>query len=160
MRKTLIFLLMVVPIFAAACSSSNNGTSTAANQGTTPTSEAASPSSSASSGGQSSTGASLPGKVNDHGTKTLSGNTIKMEQDDFYFGPTFVKAPGGQTVEVQLENEGTTAHTFTIDSQNIDVTLQPGDEQTVEVKLPTSGQVVFYCKFHRGQGMQGAFLVQ
>ena len=109
-----------------------------------------------------STGTSVPvrlaGKVNVHGQKDLGGAaTLEIEQDDFYFNPTFVKASAGQTVKVELKNEGKSTHTFTIDQLNIDKELQPGATAEVDVKLPASGAVTYYCQFHKDQGMQGAF---
>ena len=98
----------------------------------------------------------LEGKVNDKGTKTAKDNEIEVEQDDFYFEPTFIKAKKGTTLKVELENEGNTAHTFTIDSLNVDKEVQPGKKATVKVKVPSTGSVAFYCRFHQGQGMQGA----
>jgi len=109
--------------------------------------------------GSASTGSApvaLSGTVNDHGTKE-AGDEIKVEQDDFYFGPTFIKAKPGSTVKVELDNGGANPHTFTIDGTSVDVTLQPGKEQDVMVTLPSSGAVRFYCRFHASQGMQGAF---
>lgn len=99
----------------------------------------------------------LSGTVNDHGAKDLGAKAeFELEQDDFYFNPTFIKAAPGATVKVELHNEGKAAHTFTIDALKIDKTLQPGQEIDVPVKLPASGALTFYCRFHRGQGMQGA----
>ncbi len=39
----------------------------------------------------------------------------------------------------------------------MDVTVQPGATGEASVTLPSSGAVRFYCRFHQGQGMQGAF---
>jgi plastocyanin len=58
---------------------------------------------------------------------------------------------------VTLENEGTMPHTFTIDAAKVDVTVQPDTKGTATVKLPASGALAFYCKFHQATGMQGAF---
>ena len=100
----------------------------------------------------------LSGTVNDHGTKDLgSKDELEVEQDDFYFNPTFIKAKPGSTVKVELSNEGTVPHTFTIDALHVDQTLNKGESKDVMVTLPSSGAVAFYCKFHKGQGMQGAF---
>jgi plastocyanin len=101
----------------------------------------------------------LEGKVTDKGTKTAKDNKLEVEQDDFYFKPTYVKAKKG-TLEVELKNEGNTAHTFTIDSLKIDKELQPGKKATVKVKVPSSSALAFYCKFHKGQGMQGAIFTK
>jgi plastocyanin len=101
----------------------------------------------------------LSGTVNNHGTKTIAGaKTLELEQDNYYFSPTFLEASRGQSLTVTLKNEGTVEHNFTIDSLHINVTLQPNTEKPVTVKLPASGGAVnFYCVFHRGMGMQGAF---
>lgn len=100
----------------------------------------------------------LSGQVNDHGTQSIAGkDEVRVEQNDFYFEPTFLGATPSQVVTVEVENEGQTAHTFTISSLNIDKTLQPGDSAKIEVRLPKSGVVNFICQFHVSQGMQGAF---
>ena len=98
--------------------------------------------------------------MNDKGTGTVKdGGDLEMELDDFYFGPTFVTGPAGAKVKVDLSNEGEKAHTFTIDSAKIDQRLDPGQKATVEVTLPASGNLAFYCKFHVSGGMQGAFTI-
>ena len=99
----------------------------------------------------------LSGTVNDHGTKDLAGkDEFELELDDFYFGPTYIKAAPGAKVKVELKNEGSMPHTFTIDALSVDQTVNAGQEADVNVTLPASGAVAFYCKFHKGQGMQGA----
>jgi plastocyanin len=103
---------------------------------------------------------SLEGRVNDHGSKDLgSGTDLDLELDDSYFAPTFVTAEAGKTVTVKLENEGDSAHTFTIDGTDIDEQVQPGQSATVEVELPDEGTLAYYCRFHVSGGMQGAFVV-
>lgn len=104
----------------------------------------------------------LEGKVNNKGTKDVKKGKISIEEDDFYFNPTFAKAKLGSKVSVKLKNEGKTQHTFTIPSLGIDTVLDAGKSATVDVTLPTDGAVGFYCRFHGappsgGQGMQGAF---
>jgi plastocyanin len=105
---------------------------------------------------------SLPGKVTNKGEKTVKKGKITVEQDDFYFKPTFSKAKLGSTVKVKLKNEGKTQHTFTIPSLSIDTVLDAGKSASVDVTLPTDGALAYYCRFHGapptgGQGMQGAF---
>jgi plastocyanin len=104
----------------------------------------------------------LEGKVNNKGTKDVKKGKISIEEDDFYFNPTFPKAKLGSKVSVKLKNEGKTRHTFTIPSLGIDTVLDAGKSATVDVTLPTDGAVGFYCRFHGappsgGKGMQGAF---
>jgi plastocyanin len=136
MRKALILSALVV-LVAAGCGKSNDTTK-------------------ASTGG--SAPVKLSGTTNAHGQKDLgSATTLEIEQDDFYFSPTYVKAQPGSSVKVELKNEGKNAHTFTIDSLNISKQVAPGGSAEVDVKLPSSGVVTFYCEFHQGMGMQGAF---
>jgi len=100
----------------------------------------------------------LKGAVNDKGTAAVKGGKVELEADNFYFKKTFLKGKAGSTVSVKVKNEGTVAHTFTIDAQGIDKELQPGDSATVKVKIPKNGKPAnFYCRFHVDSGMQGAF---
>jgi plastocyanin len=99
-------------------------------------------------------------QANDHGSKDVSGEQeATLEADDFYFEPTVLVGSPGQQLTIEVENEGNVAHTFTIDEQGVDEELSPGGSATVTVTFPDSGQVVFYCRFHRSQGMLGALQV-
>jgi plastocyanin len=103
----------------------------------------------------------LAGVVTNHGQADLGASpsgrrTLALEQDDFYFNPTFIKAPAGQSIAVTLKNEGKATHTFTIDSMSIDEQLPPDTTKVVTVMMPGAGAVNFYCRFHRSRGMQGA----
>jgi plastocyanin len=96
-------------------------------------------------------------QANNHGTKTASDDT-KVELDDYYFEPTILKGKPGQKIKLDLENEGSVEHSFTVDSQGVDQEIQPGDEAEVTVTVPKSGSVSFYCKFHKSSGMAGALV--
>lgn len=112
-----------------------------------------------SSGSSAPAGApvSLAGTVNDHGTKDLAGkDEFELELDNFYFNPTFIKVAPGSKVKVELSNEGSAPHTFTVDALHVDQQVAPGKSMDVTITLPASGALAFYCKFHKGQGMQGA----
>ena len=147
MRRGLVIIAGCVLLLAAAgCGSSSSSSS-----GGTTTEES-------SGGGGQKTIAGV--QANDHGTKAVedSGKT-EVELDDFYFKPTVLEGKPGQKVELELKNEGQTEHTFTIDSQNVNKDLGPGEEAEVEVTIPKSGVVSFYCKFHKSSGMAGALAV-
>jgi plastocyanin len=99
-------------------------------------------------------------EANDHGTADVSGMTsIEMEMGDFYFEPTVLSGEAGQTLSVELSNEGSLAHTFTIDSLGVDVNLGGGESGTAEVTFPESGALLFVCTFHAGSGMRGGLSV-
>jgi plastocyanin len=152
MRKIFALLGATMLVAALAACGGDSGSSGTTTTGSTTTTAA---------GGNEAAPVTLEGTVTNHGTKEATGGSIDMEADndgsDFYFAPTFVKAAGGTTVTVHIKNEGSVAHTFTIDSMNIDKELQPDDSADIEVTLPASGATPFYCKFHKSSGMQGAF---
>ena len=105
----------------------------------------------------------LSGTVNNKGTQDISGDgasaKIEVEADDFYFNPTFIKVAPGQKITVELKNEGSVAHTFTLTALNIDKEVQPGSTAEIEVMAPASGDAAFFCRFHKDSGMQGALFV-
>jgi plastocyanin len=93
--------------------------------------------------------------ANNHGSKTVSSNA-EVELDDYYFKPTVLEGRPGSTVTLELKNEGSVEHNFTVGSQNIDKNIRPGSSVKVSVAIPKSGAVSFYCKFHKSMGMAGA----
>ena len=92
----------------------------------------------------------------DHGTRDISGQrVVKLEADDYYFGPTFLRGKPGQRVRLRVENESGTLHNITIAEQQIDRDILPKKTIEVEVTVPPSGIVPFTCKFHGPLGMNG-----
>jgi plastocyanin len=99
--------------------------------------------------------------ASDHGAADLSGLTeTSLELDDFYFEPTVLMGEAGQTVNIELENEGTNPHTFTLDDGTVDEELDPGAKVEVDVTFPDSGHLRFVCRLHEGGGMIGALSVE
>ena len=128
-------LVLVLALVATACSKSGNesegGTTTIAGQ-----------------------------KANDHGMKDVSGeSSVELEQDNFYFEPTILKGSPGQKLTIELSNEGSALHNFSIPDQSIDQDVQPDTKGEVTVTLPDSGTLVFFCKYHQSRGMVGALEV-
>jgi len=146
MRRALMFAAMTLAVLAVAgCGGYGGGGSKASS-----TSEG-----SGGGGGGKINAAGV--QANDHGSKSASGET-KVELDDYYFEPTVLKGSPGQKITLELENEGSAEHTFTVDAQGVDQELQPGDEAKVTVTIPKSGAISFYCKFHKDEGMAGALV--
>ncbi len=100
----------------------------------------------------------LSGSVNDHGTKTVSGGKIEIELDDDYFGPTFIKANAGDKVTLELKNEGTHEHNFSMKASKVDVDLDAGESKDVTITVPDSS-TAYFCEYHQAKGMQGGFIV-
>jgi plastocyanin len=126
-------------------------------------SDSKSSSSDSSSTAKASAPVSLSGTVNNKGTKDVSSKgastKLELEADNFYFNPTFIKAAAGQTITLELKNEGSVAHTFTSPKLNVDKEVPPGSSATIEITAPASGNTAFYCRFHKDNGMQGAIFV-
>ena len=151
-------LALAVALTAAACSKS---TPTATGSTTSsPPPAATSPAGAPSSGGTFQVGNDT---ANNHGTANVTGlSSVNVEQhnaSDYYFSPTILAGSAGQQISVHLENKGSLPHNFTIDAQNVNVTLQPGASQDVQVTLPSTGVVEFYCSFHHALGMAGELSV-
>jgi len=110
-------------------------------------------SSSGESEGKQATLAGVP--ANDHGSKEVSGET-EVELDDYYFDPTVLKGKPGEQVTLELKNEGKVEHNFSIDAQSVDKDIEPGEDAKVTVTIPQSGELSFYCSYHKSKGMAGA----
>lgn len=103
---------------------------------------------------------SLPGKVNDMGTKDATdGGTVEVDLSDNAFGPTYIKAPAGAKITLSLKNTGQREHNFTMKAANVNEDLQPGSSKDVKVMVPQASDVSFFCEYHKAIGMQGSFIV-
>jgi YVTN family beta-propeller protein len=92
----------------------------------------------------------------DHGTRDVGSlRVVKMEADDYYFGPTFLRGKPGQRLRLRIENESGTLHNITIADQHIDRDILPRKTIEVDVTMPASGTLIFSCKFHGPLGMNG-----
>lgn len=80
----------------------------------------------------------------DHGGGS-SGSGAALRIENFAFTPSTLKASAGATIEV--ENEDSAPHTFTVDGENVDVRLDGG--QSLDVTLDLSpGRYGFHCEIH------------
>ncbi len=127
--------LGVVLLLAVACtssSSSSTSTTTTAPPTTQTTTE------SPSGGGGGGETANVAGKT-----------TLAMTAQNFSFSPSELEGTAGQTLKITVKNTATVPHNFSIDAQNINVTINPGQSKVITVTFPTSGSVQFYCLFHK-----------
>jgi plastocyanin len=96
--------------------------------------------------------------LTDKGTKDISSmSDVTIELDDNYFEPTFMKVKDGQKLSIELENEGSNQHTFTITGLNIDQTVDAGQKKEIEITFSGTSDIAFFCRFHGAGGMRGAF---
>ena len=95
----------------------------------------------------------------DHGTKDVKGKTeLAFEVDSFYFAPTFLRGEPGQQLKLMIENESSVLHNFSIGAQRVDHDIPARGKAEIEVSFPQFGVVLFICKYHTAQGMNGELL--
>ena len=83
---------------------------------------------------------------------------VELETDDFYFSPTFLRGSPGQKLTLRIGNQGKETHNLSISGQQLDQDIAPNQEVNVQVTLPPSGALRFFCKYHAGEGMNGQLL--
>ncbi len=83
---------------------------------------------------------------------------LHLEADEYYFEPAFLQGTPGQKLKLEVENESSTLHSFTIPEQKLDMDIRPEGKVVVEVTFPPSGLVRFFCRFHSALGMEGELM--
>jgi len=99
---------------------------------------------SSSNGGESETTSSGGG----------SGKTEVDLKDDF-FEPKTITGKPGQKITLELKNQGSNEHNFTLEAQNVNQDVEPQEEAEVTVTIPKSGSLTFFCEYHKALGMTG-----
>jgi plastocyanin len=91
---------------------------------------------------------------------SVAADDLEVEVDDNYFKPNVIVGTPGQAVTLELESEGNSTHNFSIPAQQIDTDIASSKKVEVKVTFPQSGEVAFFCKFHKDEsGMVGALRV-
>ena len=97
--------------------------------------------------------------INLHGmARVADGGSIEMEMDEDYFEPSVLKGAPGATVTIELQNEGTRPHNFSVPAQGIDLECGVRSRHEVTVTFPGSGVLVFKCTYTATSGMRGALV--
>jgi plastocyanin len=139
---------VVALLVFAAVACSDKTTTTPSSGGTTPA-------------GGSTSGGTIVNKGTADATAVTEKQEIEMDNEgstEFYFKPTFIKVKAGQIVTIELKNEGSVPHNFSITSLSINKTVEAGKEDEVTITFPTGAtDIQFFCSFHSGSGMKGAF---
>ena len=95
--------------------------------------------------------------ANFHGSKRVAaGVPLEMEMDNDYFSPTVLRGAPGSSLTIDLRNEGSRIHNFSIPSQHVDVNCGVRATGQVRVTFPKSGMLMFFCTYGRSSGMRGA----
>ena len=154
-RRTILAAILASVLLLAACS--NGSEEPAAAGGSTSTSPQ---SSSSSEGGGGRYDYGDTGSDSGETGSNSGGNddvALKVSVANYQFSPATVKVDSGDTIELTNTNPQT-PHTFTVDGEDIDVSLDPGSSTTVTIDLPP-GTYPFECTFHSSMGMRGTLKV-
>jgi plastocyanin len=96
----------------------------------------------------------------DYGIREVARKTDQpMDAGDFYFKGTFLRGKPGQSLRLEIKNVTQQLHNFSIVGQEIDRDLPVDDQRhDIQVTLPESGALRFFCKYHADRGMSGQLL--
>ena len=110
--------------------------------------------------------------------------SVPLTMQDIAFEPGTITLSRGERVQLQLENQGSMEHDFTVDDMPVDdvnvsggsdsgehaqhegpalhIALGAGATGTIDFKTSDSGQYEFYCTVegHRAAGMAGVITVE
>jgi plastocyanin len=120
-------------------------------------SRSGSPSSSSSPSASCAQVGNISGSVDDRGSAAATGRTVSVDAGDSFFKPTCTTSVQQGTLTVTIRNGGSALHNFSVTDQSIDKDVSPGQTITVQVKVG-GAPVAYFCKYHRGSGMQGALV--
>jgi plastocyanin len=89
-------------------------------------------------------------------TPTGTDDEVQVALSDFAFSPADITIAAGGKVE--LTNTGQAPHTFTLTGTDVDVTVEAGEDASVDITL-SADTYELMCRFHAGQGMVGTLTV-
>jgi len=95
-----------------------------------------------SSNDTGSSGTTTPPAASSAGGGSTS-TTLTMQ--NIAYNPTSLSVATGGTVS--LDNKDSVTHTFTVDGQNVDVTVDGGTTGSASIDIP-AGSYDFHCKIH------------
>ena len=103
------------------------------------------------------TACSSDGKDKNEGSNASS---IAVELDNYYFKPNPLTLIAGKSVELELGNEGSVTHTFTVQGLNIDEEVPSPQTKKITVTPDKAGEYTIICRFHEAQGMKATLTVK
>lgn len=90
---------------------------------------------------------------------TLPGS-VNIGAYDKYFKPNILTGLADTVIVATVKNEGKILHNFSVMGQEANQQdIKPGESPSVVISFPASGRVVFFCKYHRDDGMVGELQV-
>jgi plastocyanin len=88
------------------------------------------------------------GSAGSGGAASEGSGDVRLTIQDFSFRPSTIQGSAGETLTIDVSNEDSVEHSFTLDDDSVSQDLEGGDRATVEVTLPDSGTVGWHCEYH------------
>src|SRR5918996_479052 len=133
---------------------------TACAEGTTPSPQAESPTPEATVAPTEGSPSPTPPEDVECVDATATGRpevAIRLHDDEFV--PSCLTVLGGQGLK--LTNHGSALHNFSVEGSDVSIDIPPGETVRTEAiggAVPAGGHV-FFCEYHRAQGMEGQITV-
>ena len=84
---------------------------------------------------------------------------VALRVDDYFFEPRVIQGRAGQRLRLQIDNAASTLHNLSAPRLGFDRDLPPKSRVEIDVMVPLSGPIEFFCKFHGPLGQRGQLLV-
>src|SRR4051794_11290758 len=115
-------------------------------------------------GGATTAQTSAPPTTTKPSATGAAGAAMTIRESEFKLDPANPTVKAG-TVTFKAVNSGTIPHALEVEGQGLEVktaNIQPGQTQTLRVKLDKPGTYQMYCPVdaHKAQGMKGEVTVQ
>jgi plastocyanin len=83
---------------------------------------------------------------------------LKLTAQGIKWDTTTLQLTSGSSYRVEVTNEDSVEHNFTLEQAGADQDVEGGENATVSFTAPAAGSYDFFCKYH-AQGMRGTVTV-
>lgn len=96
------------------------------------------------------------------GTAAPTGTAIKLTLSDFKFSSPTIEVPANEKASLELKNEGSVEHDFTIEAIGFKASVQPGKTAVRNIGPIELGEYTIVCTVlgHKELGMVGKLIVR
>jgi plastocyanin len=91
-------------------------------------------------------------------TSGADGQQVSLA--DFSYSPNTLTAQAGQPLDLNVRNQGTQRHSFTITGVTDSGVVQPGGQATVDFTPSQAGTLTYFCTVHGQAVMSGTLTVR
>jgi len=89
------------------------------------------------------------------GRSVSVAESVTIQLQDGWFDPAYVAATNGHDLTITLINVGSRQHAFRINRYQVNVSLAPGETQTIVIQEPTLGDFSYDSDAPGDEGMEG-----